>query len=185
MLDIWTKRVSRVITLGDSLKPPKPKLRSEVDEFTLAQIMFKALLAGKLIAYSTVDPKFTYPLSRKAVQEIIDVVPPDTVEVEDVDGTMLNKVIKREIPYGQVRKYRVLEEWTFDIKKATTTIQIIGIAPFTPPKIMNRSGAIIGDYPMFWVKYEDAKNILIDYQQSHPDCNVPLSVWESYFTETQ
>jgi hypothetical protein len=186
LLDIWTKRVSRVVFLGDSTMPFKVKLKNEDDESSLSQIIFKAAVSGKLTAYSSADYKFAYPqLSRKNIKDIIEVLPADTIEGEDAEGGIVSKVVKKEISYAEVRKFKVLEEWVFDIKKAKTTIQIVGIAPYAPPNIITKGGAIIGNYPLFWVRYEDVRAILMDYQQSHPNSNIPLSVWNSYFTETE
>ncbi len=186
LLDTWTKRVSRVVTLSDSTIPFRTKLKNAAEELNLVQLIFSAATTGKITAYGIPDTKFSYPpLSRKAIKDIIDILPADTIEMQDAEGNMVTKVIKQDIPYDQVRKFKVLEEWTYDVKKARTTIQIVGIAPFTPPGVGFKGGAIIGDYPLFWVRYDDIRTLLIEYQQSHPNSNIPLSVWNSYFTETE
>ena len=180
---IWTKRVSRLITLGDTVNNNKTKLRDESNKVNLAEILTDNVLKGKLLAYTTMDSKLTQTINHKQLNELINGVP-DTFEIEDpVTRKKVTKVITIDFNYAEVTHYRILEEWAFDKQTAKTTIQIVAIAPVKDQ--YGDDGSFRGRTSMFWLKYADVKSILDQYEITHPNANVALGVWNSYFTETE
>jgi hypothetical protein len=100
--------------------------------------------------------------------------------VEDVDGTMLKKAIKQEFNYRNVTDFRIMEEWRFNRKTGKTDIQIVGICPLR--QVWNaRHDIKIGKMPMFWLRYEDVRDEINQYELNHPHHNIGSSLWDSYF----
>ena len=180
---VWTKRVSRLISIVDTGNVEKRKLRDESNGVSLAELLTDNALKGKIRAFSAADSKLIELLAPGQLHDIID-GRPDTIEIEDpISGKVFKKVIKRDFNYNEVTHFRILEEWSFDRETAKTNIQIIGIAPVKD--VYGDDGTFRGRMSLYWLRYDDVKNILAQFERTHPNANIALGVWTSYFTENE
>ena len=180
---VWTKRVSRLISIADTGDIEKRKLRDESNGVSLAELLMDNVLKGKIRAYTAADSRLTQQLTLPQINMVMN-GKPDTIEIEDpITKKRLKKIITRDFVYSEITHFRVLEEWSFDHPSAKTTIQIIGIAPVKD--VYGDDGSFRGRMSLCWLRYEDVRAILEQYEQSHPSVNLALSVWNNYFTETE
>ena len=180
---IWTRRVSRLVNIADTTDLSNRKLRLENDDTPLSGILVKMVLEGKVKAYSNRESNFSEVLTAAQLKVMLTPVV-DTMVLEDpVTGQQVTKLARHEFNFDGLTKYRVLEEWAFNKNAGSTSVQIIGLAPVRD--IYGDDGTFRGRQSMFWLKYEDIKEVLRKYDSMHPAKNISLAVWEDYLSEVQ
>ena len=174
-----TTRVSRVINFEDTSNKGNSHFRIDNNDTTLAELLVNMVREGAITAYMPIAADFKEIISDAALKSLFKAVY-DTIECEDIDGKIINISVRHEFKYSDVMQFRVLEDWVLYRKTGKTEIQIIGIAPLK--KVWNSNhDKQIARIPMFWLKYDDIKDILNSYENNHPKRNFDLSVWEDYF----
>ncbi len=176
--DVVTKIISRKISLSDSALTPKQKTAQR--DSALTEILVNKVLAGKLKAYPARNYHSPTPLSKTEVGKIV-AAEADTMEVEDLDGTVLKKIIKRELDYSQLNSFKVLEKWKHNLKTGKTDVTVLCIAPVK--NYYNDDGTFFAFEPLFWVDYPEAKTILDNYDAKHPDVTFEHALWDIYLRE--
>ena len=176
---VWKKNVARMIDLQQKDDEKIHHLANAKQDTTILEMMITAMKAGRLTAYHTFDNNFTTKLSLQDLNELI-ASRIDTVSIVDpVTGKAETKIVHMDFDYSLIHKYRILEEWVFDPHTGKTDIQITGIAPVRD--IYGDDGVYRGSQAMFWVHYNDLRNILTKYEQYHPDNTLALHIWNDYF----
>ena len=169
---VWTNRVSRTVY-------PDTTIRHTLSDTSLAQILTMLVLDKKLTAYSTIDRRFTTRLTKNQVLEKISAHADDADQQEDpVTGSMHTRVVKHDYNYDNIRAYRLLEEWRYAVDEGKIDIQIVGIAPVQ--RIYGDDGNYRGSVAMYWLKYEDVKDIITQFNARYPKDNWYKPVWKSY-----
>lgn len=177
--EIWKKKVGRVIDMAPKEDNANHHLTDMREDTSILEMMTNAIKSGKLIAYSNFDDEFTTRLSADGLKEMMT-TRPDTIEVIDpITNARTIRVTRRDFDYSLIHKYRILEEWAFNPHTGITSIQIIGIAPLR--EIYDENNTFRGVQAMFWVKYNDVKNIIGKYEQYHPDNSLSGHIWSDYF----
>lgn len=178
---LWSKRVWREI---DTREKQNIGFRYEGDENTgggmFIEILIDAIKRGKITAYSSFnnDDRFTSKMSKESVMEQIT-PKPDTVEVEDIDGTMVKKVQKKDFNPHLITSIRVKEDWIFDRNQGKMVVRIIGIAPVTD--VLADDGSYKGSYAMFWLSYPEIRQTLASYEVYNPQNDVYRYTWDEFF----
>jgi gliding motility associated protien GldN len=67
-------------------------------------------------------------------------------------------VIRNEIYYEDIKRFRVKEMWYFDSKNSKLNVRILGIAPMQD--VYDENGNFKYEIPMFWVNYPSARKLL-------------------------
>lgn len=146
---MWEKRVWRVIDVKEKLNhsftyPERP----------LISILLDAAEAKELQLYSTVDDKFSTPLSEEDRLNIAGGI--DTVEVVDLE--VMDRTyafVPREFNPATVVRYRIQEVWYFDKQTSTQQVRILGVAPLIEE--LDENGNFLFERPLFWVYYPEAR----------------------------
>ena len=178
---LWQKRVWREI---DVREKQNIGFRYDGDENTgggmFIEILIDAIKTGKITAYSAFnsDDRFTTKLSKEQVIEQIT-PKPDTIEVEDVDGTMIKKIVKKDFRPDLITTYRLKEDWIFDRNMGRMVVRIIGIAPVTD--VLADDNSYKGSYAMFWLSYPEIRNTLASYEVYNPNNDVYRFTWDEFF----
>lgn len=176
---LWKKRVWREI---DTREKQNVAFRYEGDENSgggmLIEILIDAVKRGKITAYSTFDDRFTSKLTKDQVIEQIT-PKPDTTEVEDVDGTMIKKIVKKDFDPKRVAAFRVKEDWIFDRNQGKMVVRIVGIAPVQD--YYGEDGVYRGSAAMFWLSYPEIRQTLSSFEVYNPNNDVFRYTWEEYF----
>lgn len=146
----YAKRVWREIDLRDTvnsvLRAPKSML---------IKVILNAVKSGELTAYSPIDSllneddAFNTPLAPDSANSAAL----GTVEVSNNKTGTVSTVVNDFNPEAFL-KYRIKEDWIFDIKRSIFEPRIVGIAPLRLNSTTNEW------QPIFWVYYPEAREVL-------------------------
>jgi gliding motility associated protien GldN len=139
---------------------------------------------NELIAFSTIDDRFTTPLSKQELGEIIGGGKPDTIDVLDPSDPSGTRYIKKIIPKyfnpDDIIRFRTKGEWIFDKETGRLVWRLLGIAPITVTK---EAGKIIpgAEAPMFWIHYPDFRKVFAKVYTYNPKNMGQRMTWEELF----
>ena len=146
----YAKRIWREIDLRDTvnsaLRSPKSRL---------IDVLIAAVKAEELTAYSPFDSvnneddAFTNPMAADSAM----MQAAGTVEVTDSKAGTVTTVANDLNPESFL-KFRIKEDWIFDVKRSIFEPRIVGIAPM---KFIESSKQW---QPVFWIYYPEAREIL-------------------------
>ncbi|PQJ13117.1 hypothetical protein CJD36_005075 [Flavipsychrobacter stenotrophus] len=169
---VWTNRVQRTVYLDTTIK-------HTMADTTLAEVLTKLVLNKNLTPYSTIDNRFTTKLSSEQILEKISSHADNANQQEDpVTGSTNTRVVMHEFNYNTIRAYRLVEEWQYNVDEGKIDIQILGIAPVVD--VYGDEGNYRGSVGMYWLKYEDAKDAIAQFNTQHPKDNLNKLIWRSY-----
>ncbi len=167
----YKKRVWRIIDVREKMNLP-----FAYPNRPLVKILLESVRSGEIVGYS--DEKFDNPIDTSVVKDIgaevdsIETFNPQTYEPEI-------KVIRNELDLNSVKRFRVKEDWFFDKESSTLQVRILGIAPVLP--IRADGGDVIGESPMFWVYYPEARKALAKERYYNPYNDASTMSWEDLF----
>ena len=166
----WEKRVWRVIDVNEKMN--KTFVYPEAPFFS---ILAEGALAGKIQLYSVEKETFDIPLTAADLDGIL--YQTDTFEVYD-PATYLPelKVIRNEINYEDVKRFRVKEVWFFDEQRSVMNGRIIGIAPII--EVKDEHGNFRYERPLFWVHYPGLRTYLAQHEVFNPGNDNRVMSWE-------
>jgi len=131
---------------------------------------------GKITTYTEARDGFRTKLRKDEFANSWVLPKPDTtVVVDPITGQEVIAIVEHDLITS---KYWLLEKWTFNTSTGKTKIQILGIAPTLT---MQYDNGPITSHPIFWIKYEDIKDILERYEQQHPLHTISGQIWDDYF----
>jgi gliding motility associated protien GldN len=136
-----------------------------------------------VVAYSTIDDRFTKPLSRRELSDMITGQPyvdrvPDWVA--DPTGNQLkDTVIVKDFNPAAVTKFRLKEDWVFNKKTSKLVVRILGIAPMEEDSISVPGEK--NDKVLFWLYYPKLRNTLTKYQVYNGKNHGARPTWEEMF----
>jgi gliding motility associated protien GldN len=157
---LWSKRVWQVIDLREKINLPLYFPNTSIDDRqSLMQTLMAAINEGSIQAFQEDEFTLTYTpeeirnqYAREEVRKLTRPNPP----YEEYDTTFV-------IPLNpeDVTKYRIKEEWFFDSKRSVLDVRILGICPVRE-RVDPLTGESLGDQPLFWVYFPEARNILVN-----------------------
>ena len=172
----WQKRIWRIIDVREKMNLP-----FKYPQQPLIEIIHTAAKAGELTVYdNSVEnaDQFKQVLNKEQVKTIGMKV--DTVtQINPVTLEEETKVIKNELTWDKVSKYRVKEDWLFDEETSTMMCRILGLAPVMEDYDAN--GNYRGDLVMYWCYYPDLRPILAKYEVFNPKNDAERMSWEDIF----
>jgi gliding motility associated protien GldN len=179
---LWKKRVWREI---DTREKQNIAFRYEGDESTgggmFIEILVDAVKRGLITAYSAMDAdgdRFHTALSKE--QFIEKITPkPDTIEAEELDGTIVKKIVQRDFEPAKVTVYRVKEDWIFDRNQGKMVVRIVGIAPIMD--YYDENNQFKGSSPLFWLSYPESRTLFSSYEVFNPNNDISRPTWDEFF----
>lgn len=140
------------------------------------EILLDAIKNGKITAFS--DDRFTTPMKPEDVMSKI-IGEPETIEVEQADGSIIQKIINKSFDPDDITKYRLKEDWIFDKNVGRMVVRIIGLAPYLDKK--NTDGSFRATVPLFWVFYPDIRGYNARFEVYNPENDVFRITWDDFF----
>lgn len=149
-------------------------------------LLLKAVDEGKVTAFSSLDDRFTTPLTRAEVMAQM-AGKMDTIKVPNwvldptgSKGIMKDSVIRNDFNPTLITKYRIKEDWVFDKESSRMHVRIIGIAPIKQI-IDENTGEVRAETPMFWLYYPDLRPELAKMEAYNGKNFGARMTWEELF----
>ena len=181
---ILTKRIYRIVDISDtsSAEYYNLKLRPEDADTLFSSALMQLAIDSQINVYDSADSTLSVPLSNVQLMKFFALPKVDTMHVQDpVTGIWLVKLKKYDLSFEHISRYKIMEEWSYNRRSAKTNIRIIAIAPLY--EIHDFAGKGIGTPASLWFRYSDIREILKKYSNLFPTKNIPLAIWEDYFSE--
>jgi len=125
------------------------------------------------------DEKFTEILSPEELDNILFSV--DTSTYFDYDEYVEKvKVVKNEINWEDIKRYRVKEVWFFDEESSRMKVRILGIAP-EKDEYDDLTGELKYSLPLFYIYYPEARQYLGKYRVFNEFNDVAPMAWSDLF----
>jgi len=176
---LYSKRLWQVIDLREKINLPLYFPNTSIDDRqSLMQVLISAINEGSIQAFQEDEFTLTYTpeeirnqYAREETRTLTRPEPP----YEEYDTTFV-------IPLNpeDVTKYRIKEEWFFDSKRSVLDVRILGICPVRE-RIDPESGESLGDQPLFWVYFPEARNILVNAEVFNPQNDAQRMSFDDLF----
>jgi gliding motility associated protien GldN len=167
----YSKRIERVIDVREKVNKIMDWPRSP-----FYRIIHDNVMNSKLTAYQNDSLKSFFTseeVLRRGTREIVTQV----VDRNDPDNTVDTSVI---IPFDprDIKKYRIMEDWIFDHNYSDFRAKIIAIAPLYKPIF---AGVELGEQPIYWVKMDDIRPILVNVELFNPFNDAARLSYDDFF----
>ncbi|MEY3321018.1 MAG: hypothetical protein RLZZ417_601 [Bacteroidota bacterium] len=166
----WKKRVWRVIDVREKMNqtfsyPARP----------FFQILIDAVKNEEKPMRVFADEEFKQEMSQEQIDKQLFKM--DSVIISDpVTYETRVEIVKNDIDFADVKRYRMKEIWYFDKQSSTQKVRILGIAPLITVKA--DGGSNIGETPLFWVYYPEAREYLVRESVFNPANDASQISWE-------
>lgn len=169
----WEKRIWRVIDVREKINLPftYPKR-------PFITILMDAAEKGDITLYSVLDDEFKNPLTADEAASIGASV--DTIITFDPETFKEEiKVVRNELDYSNIKRFRVKEVWFFDEETSTMQVRILGIAPLQ--EVYDDNDNFRYEQPLFWAYYPDMRNVLAKEPAFNVQNDAARMSWEDIF----
>ena len=161
---------------ADTIDEIRPHLRDSNPDDTLTELLTVSLKQNSIPAWKGTDSTFSERLSQSDLIEAIKPSPTFDTNIQ-CGGVMFT--YSRCFGGDATKSYKLLETWRFDVAIGRTEIDVFGIAPQR-----TISHGQIGPKEvrtLFWLRYNDVKEIIAQYEEYHPDNTIAGHIWKDYF----
>ncbi|MEI6312101.1 MAG: gliding motility protein GldN [Bacteroidota bacterium] len=172
----WMKRVWREIDINEKIN-----LVFQYNKLPLYSIINKVVSTGDLQVFSndTIYPdELEKSLSKQEALSIgctnydMDIMDPESFDV-------MTKTISKCPTDKDIVKYRLMEDWYFDKNTSSLKVHIISIAPIM--QVTNSEGIFIGYAPMYWLNFDQLRNVLVKYPVYNAKNDDSKFSWDDLF----
>ncbi len=142
-------------------------------------ILFKAIQDSAVTVFSSIDDRFTTPMS---LSDVATVVSGDSVPVPLIDSNGVTYGVRyqrNEVNLDSFYKFRIKEEVIFDKESSRLFWRILGIAPVK--NVITSQGLNLGESELFWVYYPDMRPIFSKYDVYNGKNYGARMSWEDLF----
>lgn len=174
----WKRRVWRLIDVRQKVNQA---FIYQGDEFSGGGAFIEILLhlaQNKDIAVYNND-EFKAALGGQELEDLTRGKADTVTTVDPYTGEEVQVITRTEFNPQSIIKYRVKEDWIMDRNRGKMIVEIIGIAPLQI--VVNpETGLPIGESPMFWIYYPDARKYLAQYEVYNPRNDMQRISWADY-----
>lgn len=142
-------------------------------------ILMKAIQDSAVTVFSSVDDRFTTPMTKAEVAKVISGEPIDVPIYDEFGNQTGVKTMAPEVNLDSFYRFRIKEEVIFDKESSRLFWRILGIAPVK--SIITTMGLNIGDSELFWVYYPDMRPIFARYDVYNGKNYGGRMSWEELF----
>ena len=168
----WQKKVWRVLDTREKMNLP-----FRYPEKPLFNVFREMIENGDITVFE--DEKFTTALTPEEVEKSLNRV--DTSVIFDYD-TYEEKVqvVKSEISWEDINRFRVKEIWFFDEESSRLRVRILGIAP-ERDVYDDETQEFKYSLPLFWIYYPEARNLLSKHRIFNENNDMAPMTWAALF----
>jgi gliding motility associated protien GldN len=142
-------------------------------------ILMKAIQDSVVTAFSALDDRFTTPMTKTDVGNIVLGEEIDIPQYNE-KGEQIASIKKRnEINLDSIYKFQIKEEVVFDKESSRLFFRILGIAPIK--RLITPQGLDLGESPIFWVYYPDMRATFSKYEVYNGKNFGARMSWEELF----
>lgn len=173
---VFRKEVVRIVVDSFPNDQAEHHLRDVSSDSSLYEVIAAAVRSEKIKAYADGLKKI------RTVAEIDAMLEQHRVmeEVEDpVTGETKRVTRHMGEPTWGFHTFKVMEEWAFYPSTGKTEIKIEGIGPVYEE--FNLGSGKIEYRTLFWVKFNDVKDVLARYAAYRPQSSFQNLIWDDYF----
>ena len=168
----WQRRIWRIIDTRE-----KTNLVFRYPEKPFFSIIRDLAENGEIALFK--DEKFTEILTPEELDNILFSV--DTSTYFDYDEYVEKvKVVKNEINWEDIKRYRVKEIWFFDEESSRMKVRILGIAP-EKDEYDDLTGELKYSLPLFYIYYPEAREYLGKHRVFNEFNDVSPMSWSDLF----
>jgi gliding motility associated protien GldN len=168
----WQRRIWRIIDTRE-----KTNLSFRYPDKPFFKIIRELAENGDIALFK--DEKFSEILSPEELDNILFSV--DTSTYFDYDEYVEKvKVVKNEINWEDIKRYRVKEIWFFDEQSSTMKVRILGIAP-EKDEYDDLTGELKYSLPLFYIYYPEAREYMSKYRVFNEFNDVAPMTWADLF----
>ncbi len=144
-------------------------------------LLLRAIEKDGVVPFSTVDDRFTTPLSLDEVNASLKgsldtSYNPSVYDPNILDTTVFYNTKLAPNP-DSIYSFRLKEQWIFDSKTSRMYSRIIGIAPIASIVVNNQ----VQKKPLFWIYYPDLRPTLAKAEVYNPRNITKRITWEELF----
>ena len=156
----WAKRIWRTIDLRDRLNYPLYFPHGEyVSKSSLFDVLYSAVIDGRITAYNPNDDEFVHPMT--VIEVRARLLRRDSSRYVNIDNDgnefLVTYENKDSIGAESIIQYYVKEDWFFDTRRSVLDVRILGICPV----IYDEKKQIFR--PIFWVYMEECRPVLVQH----------------------
>lgn len=143
------------------------------------EILNDAVKKGKIQAFSSIDDRFTTPLTAKEFKRLVGGDSTTQPVVNPITGETVMQTIYNPFDVNSVTQYEVKEKWIFDRNRGRMVVQLVGIAPLQD-QLDPTTGKYMGSMPMYWLYYPDLRKVLVNYEVYNPENDLKRMSWTDF-----
>ena len=168
----WQKKILRLLDTREKMNLP-----FRYPEKPLFNVFREMIENGDITVFE--DEKFTTALTPEEVEKSLNRV--DTSVIFDYD-TYEEKVqvVKSEISWEDINRFRVKEIWFFDEESSRLRVRILGIAP-ERDVYDDETQEFKYSLPLFWIYYPEARNLLSKHRIFNENNDMAPMTWAALF----
>ncbi len=125
-------------------------------------ILMQAIQDSSVTVFSSIDDRFTTPMTRGEVAKVIGGEPIEVPIYDSLGQLVGSKTTTPEVNLDSFYKFRIKEEVIFDKESSRLFWRILGIAPVK--NVITSMGVDLGPTELFWVYYPDMRPIFAKYE---------------------
>ncbi len=164
----WEKRIWRILDTRE-----KMNLGFRYPEKPFFNIMRELAENGDIALFK--DESFKEILTPEELDGILFQI--DTTTYFDYDEYIEKvKVVKNEINWEDIKRFRVKEVWFFDEESSTMKVRILGISP-EKDYYDDLTGELKYSLPLFWIYYPEAREYFSKYRVFNEFNEVAPMTW--------
>ncbi|MBN9350795.1 MAG: gliding motility protein GldN [Chitinophagaceae bacterium] len=181
---VYRQRIWRDIDTREKINLPfRYSANEDNGNQRFISILLKAIQDGPdnggVTAFSSVDDRFTTPMTKAEVAKAISGEPITVPQYDSLGNITGYKTTAPEVNLDSFYKFRIKEEVIFDKETSRLYWRILGIAPLR--NIITNEGLNLGQTELFWVYYPDMRPIFAKYEVYNGKNYGARMSWEELF----